>query len=132
MSFIHLFIYEVKGPVNTKYFNNPYSFNPLKIKDIHNNINSVIVPKKIKNKKTDNNKIFTIDIIKNNNKNYNFYKLANINKNKNKNKKNFLSLIFFYISNKKNLNEKNLNEKFSYDFNILYKLYKIYYSISSI
>jgi len=54
MSFIHLFIYEVKGPVNTEKFNNPYSFNPLKLKNESkfNNNDSFILPKN--NKITDN------------------------------------------------------------------------------
>ena len=113
-SFIHLFIYEVKGPLNN---DKEYSFNPLILKknnnNNNNNNNSFIIPKEIINNKN-NSKIFTIDIIKNrkNSINNNFYNLIK----KNKNKKNFLSLFLFNYSNK----------KLSYDFNILYELYKKY------
>ena len=61
-SYIHLFIYEVKGPKKSK--NAEYSFNGLKIKNNDDPENSLIIPKELKNNiKSNKSKLFSKNII---------------------------------------------------------------------
>jgi hypothetical protein len=61
-SYIHLFIYEVKGPKNSA--SQEYSFDGLKIKNNNDPENSLIIPKELKNNSESNSsKFFSRNII---------------------------------------------------------------------